>query len=138
MAYIFVNQDLQQIWEAIQNLNGQQNPIIAEVNITGLSVIDMSGFEYADIVNLVSANATETVTRIINTASNKTIIFRPEPGLNIDFNNKSALVPNSNLRLFAATQTPNGSKQGFIALQKRTVGVDTDFYETSFIDEYTA
>lgn len=138
MAYIFVNQDLQEIWEAIQNLNGQQNPIVAEIDITGLSVIDMSGSEYADIVNLVSSNATETITRIINTLSNKTIVFRPASGLSIDFNNKSAGVPNSNLRLFAATQTPNGTKQGFIALQKRTVGSTTDFYETSFIDEYTA
>ena|SRR3989304_4368927 len=135
MAHVFKSNDLRVIWEAIQGLNGSQNPITITIDITDKAVIDMSGNnEYADIVLLTSDNGRESITTIINELSNKEITFCPANGLEVEFVNKTD--GETNLKLFAETQTANGTKSGFIKLKKRTIESVTDFFETSFIDEY--
>lgn len=136
MPHIWENNDLKELWLALTNGSSGQTPIVTTIDITGLTVIDMTNVEYADIVNLMSTNGSETIHRVINDFSNKPIIFLPKTGLSIEFRNKSVLSPNSNLRLYAAAQIANGTKQGFIELRKRVVGTSTDFYETNFMDEY--
>lgn len=142
MAHIWKNNDLKEIWLAQQNLVCGQNPTSVTIDITGLTVIDMTDNEYADIVILTSDNAAESIDTIINTLSNKNIIFRPESGLTVTFDNKSAGVVTSNLILFAKEQIPNGTKFGFIELRKRTYAIALDpepatgFFEVSFMDEY--
>lgn len=117
------------------NSNAEQFPITATIDITGLTVIDMTNVEYADIVVLTSSNAAESIDAITNTLSNKNIIFRPESGLIVTFNNKSATV-GSNLILYAEQQIPNGTKFGFIELRKRSYAAAIGFFETNFMDEY--
>lgn len=123
------------------NSNAEQFPITATINITGLTVIDMTNVEYADIVVLTSNNAAESINAITNTLSNKNIIFRPASGLIVTFNNKSVTV-GSNLILYAEQQIPNGTKFGFIELRKRSYPVAGSpvaaigFFETNFMDEY--
>lgn len=132
----FVDNDLQKIWAAIQGLNGAQNPITATIDITGLTTIDMAGVEYADFVILTSSNATESINRIINNVSNKPITFRPASGLTVTFNSKNVLSPNQNLSLYAASVAAQGTKNGFLTVQKRTPQSTTGFYQINFIDQY--
>ncbi len=130
--YKFVNNDLAELNKSIGNITTGQNVNAVTIDITGQTVIDMSGKEYAGVVNLTSGNPAETIRTLTNTLSNKNIIFRPSPGLSVDFKNKDVGHAGSNLRLYAADQIANGTKQGFISLQKR----GADFFETNFMDEY--
>lgn len=124
------------------NSNAEQFPITATIDITGLTVIDMTNVEYADIVVLTSGNAAESIDTIINTLSNKNIIFRPESGLTVTFGHTSIGVVGSNLLLYAQQQIAQGTKFGFIELRKRSYPVAMSpepaigFFETNFMDEY--
>lgn len=141
MAHKWKDNDLYEIWLAQQSAICGQNPVTATIDITGLTTIDMTNIEFADIVVLTSDNATESIDTIINTLSNKNIIFRPESGLVVTFNNKSITV-GSNILLYAEQQIPNGTKHGFIELRKRSYAVAMSpepaigFFETNFMDEY--
>lgn len=134
MAHIFKDNDLRVIYEAMLNVNSNQNPITVTIDITDKTVINMTGNEYADIVILTSNNDRESIETITNAFSNKEITFFPANGLAVEFKNKTA--GETNIKLFAETQTANGTKSGFIKLKRRAIESVVDFFEMNFIDEY--
>ena len=116
---------------------GSGNPIEVTIDITGKTVIDMTGKENADIVNLVSSNPLENVWQIINTTSLKNIAFRAYiPTINFNDQTSGGAPAGANLRLASNIQTTNGLKAGYIQIQKRILISGTSFYGTEFLDAY--
>lgn len=126
------------IYENTGSGGGGGNPVVVTIDISNLNIIDMTGNESADIVNLTSTNLSETIWEVINTSSTKKIQFRPSSILDIDWINETHRgVPigvTPNLILYADPQTTNGGKGGYIELQARVAG--QDLYETDFMDSY--
>lgn len=117
---------------------GGFNPIAeTTLDITGLTAIDMTGLANYGIINLTSANPAETINKINNLTANQQYVFRPANGLQITWNDKSTLGPGvGNLRLSNGAIIVDGSKEGFMVLQRRTFGVNTYFYSREYLDVY--
>jgi hypothetical protein len=102
------------------------------ISITGLTQIDMTGLSGIVTVILTSSNATETINKIVNATNVYKIIFQPQSGLQVTFNDKSIGGVGANIHLFASTQIPNGTNSGYLEVTLRS----SEWYQTGFIDSY--
>ncbi len=104
------------------------------IDITGLTTIDLSGFNNFSVINLTSTNPTETINIISNVNTTQNYIFYPEVGLAVTFNDLSIGGVGANLKLAAPSLTADGTYYGYLSIQKRSVLGNC--FQTGFLDIY--
>lgn len=109
-----------------------------EIDITGLTVLDLTGFSHYDVINLSSGNTTENIEEITGYTSNKRLQLRSKAtGMSpLAITYKDKTIPTTgNLHIDSAIGTTfvaDSTASGFIELQRR----DTDFYQTGGVQSY--
>lgn len=91
--------------------------VVKTLDITGLTTIDLSSVADADIVNLTSTNATETVDSIIGATDNKTVRLQPESGLTVTFTGTAvADAAAGDIVLPTASFVANGTNRDYLSV----------------------
>lgn len=104
------------------------------LDITGMTILNMSGLLNYGIVNLTSSNSTETINIVSNLSSTDAYKFQPKSTLVVTFNDKTIGGAGANLKLAAPSLVADGSNGGYLVIQKRETSGDA--YQTEFLDTY--
>jgi hypothetical protein len=93
------------------------------LDITGLTSIDLTGFQNAEIIRVSSTNISETLTDIVSAPKHHSIRILPSPGLTLTISGTNPIgAIDSNIILESPSLSLNGDKGDWLELQNGLFG----------------
>lgn len=121
-----------------QYLNELMDCLEREHNIVldNSGTLDLSLIPACAVINVSHPTNAATINKIVLPNWVHELTIRPVPGTVVTWNDKVIGTTGANIRLNAPQKITDGSNAAYIKLQKRTIGVTTEMFETGFLDTY--